>query len=283
MRASEAAPRRPYAAEVAHDDARPREPRRFGAAIFDLDGLLVDSEPLWHEAEVSVFRALGVPLTVADVVTTKGRFVGEVTEYWYRRFPWTGPAPAQVARDIVDAVAELFDQRLALRPGAAGAVDRCERRGLRLGLASSSPMRLIEAALRRVGLRERFEVVHSAEHEPAGKPDPGIFLTTAARLSTPPTRCVVLEDSVAGVEAAVAAGMACIAVPEASGHGAAPSAGGGFGAAHLVLDSLVSLDDGAWDLLQARWSATPGPAGRGRPGPAVSLAATGQPDGPRIV
>jgi sugar-phosphatase len=202
-----------------------------------MDGLLVDSEVLWHEAEIEILRALGVPLAVEGCRTTKGMFVHEVTEHWFARYPWSGPTPAEVAVTIVDRVIELILTKARLKPGALHAVDLCAGLGLSLAVASSSEYRLIDAALSHFGLRERFGVIHSAEDEEYGKPHPAVFLTAARRMSVSPKRCVVWEDAPAGVVAAKAASMACIAVPE-PGEAIHPA----FGLADLVVDSLDEVD-----------------------------------------
>lgn len=216
------------------------------AAIFDMDGLLVDSEPLWHEAEITVFGRYGVALSAELCRTTKGMFVGEVARHWHRRTPWEGPDPDDVAAEIVDAMAVLLAERVVLKPGARAAIDACAARLGRLAVASSSSLRLIEVVLDRFGLRDAFAVVHSAEFEPAGKPDPAVFLTTAALLGVAPAACVVFEDSPAGVAAALAAGMRCVAVPEpdAAGDRAA------FAAADAVLGSLEDLDGAVWRAVE---------------------------------
>ncbi len=126
-----------------------------------------------------------------------------------------------------------------LKPGAEHAIDLCAGRGLPLAVASSSEYRLIDAALLHFGLRGRFAVIHSAEEEQYGKPHPAVFLTAAARLGAVPKECLVWEDAPAGVLAAKAASMACIAVPE-MGEGHHPA----FGLADLVVQSLLDVDDG---------------------------------------
>lgn len=186
----------------------------FRAVVFDLDGLLVDSEPLWRLAEIEVFGRYGVPLTDELCRTTKGRVVGEVAGHWHRVFGWTGPPPAAVADEVVDRVAELLAERVELRPGAAALLDWCEARGLALAVASSSAHRLIEAALARHDLRPRFAAVSSAEDVGAGKPDPAVYLAAARALGVAPDRCLALEDADLGARSALAAGMACILVPE---------------------------------------------------------------------
>ncbi len=228
------------------------------AAIFDLDGLLVDSEPIWHRAELAVFGSLGLPLTLDDVLSTKGRYVGEVVEHWYRRFPWSGPTIAEVVSAIVEAVEALLRTDAELKPGARQAVDFLRGEGLALAVASSSPQRLIEAALRRHHLRHAFAVVRSADAEAAGKPDPAVFLSTARLLGVDPRRCLVLEDSATGVAAALAAGMVCVAVPEQP-----PADLAGLGPVDAVLHSLHQVDRSLWDVLgraPARLGASPVPA-----------------------
>jgi len=228
------------------------------AAIFDMDGLLVDSEPIWHEVEIDVFSRHGVPLTVERCLETKGMYLGDAVEHWYARYPWTGATRAEVAAEIVDAMARRLEAAVELKPGAIHALDFCRARGAVLALASSSPRRLIDAVVRRLDLGERFAVVHSGEDEPVGKPDPAIFLTTARLLGVGPDTCVVFEDSAAGVLAAKGAGMACVAVPEADPTAASglPGAGGGgetlmevLSRADVVLGSLAELDARVWDRL----------------------------------
>jgi sugar-phosphatase len=223
-------------------------PAGFHASIFDMDGLLIDSEVLWHEAELEILGdRLGVPLERDGFRTTKGMFVHEVTEHWYGLYPWPGPSPAEVAVWVVDRVIDLTLTKGSLKPGAVGALDLCRRRGWPLAVASSSEYRLIDAALSHFGLRDRFALVHSAEDEEYGKPHPGVFLTAATKLGVLPKRCLVWEDASAGVLAAKAASMACIAVPE-PGEGTHPA----YGLADLVVGSLESVDDAALDEVARR-------------------------------
>jgi sugar-phosphatase len=218
-----------------------------------MDGLLIDSEILWHEAEIEILGDLGVPLAAAGCRSTKGMFVDEVTAHWYALHPWRGakPTPAEVAVTIVDRVIELVTTKGALKPGAEHAIRLCRQRGLALAVASSSQYRLIEAALEHFGLRDSFDLVHSAEDEEYGKPHPAVFLTAAAKLGAPPRRCLVWEDAPAGVLAAKAASMSCIAVPEA-GEGGHPA----FGLADLVVGSLLEVTDASLDALDR--AVTPG-------------------------
>jgi HAD superfamily hydrolase (TIGR01509 family) len=213
-----------------------------------MDGLLVDSEPLWHQAEVEVLGGLGVPIAARDARHTKGMFVGEVTRHWYARHPWTGPSPDAVAHQVVDRVTELVAAHGKLQPGAARAIELCRSRGLALAVASSSEYRLIDMVLAKFGLDETFEIRHSAEDETYGKPHPAVFLSTASVLGVAPERCLVWEDAPAGVLAAKAARMTCVAVPSADDrrHPA-------VGIADAVLSSLEEADGRLWQRLAAAW------------------------------
>jgi sugar-phosphatase len=224
-------------------------PPGFGAAIFDMDGLLIDSEPLWRQVEIEILGRLGVPLTDELCGQTRGMVVGEVARHWYERYRWEGPSPEAVADQITQAMAALLASSAVLKPGVGQALASCRDRGLVLGVASSSPLPLIEAVVEGLRLGRWFAVLHSAQDEVAGKPHPAVFLTTARLLGAPPRRCVVFEDSPAGVVAARAAGMVCVAVPEDSGD-SAPDRSEAFEAADLVIDSLEEVDDDLWARLE---------------------------------
>jgi len=214
------------------------------AVIFDMDGVLLDSEPYWQDAEIEVFGRLGLHLTREDCRRTMGMRVDQVVALRHAQHPWAGPSLPEVEEAIVGRVVELVRERGEALPGVVGALDFFEGRRLRLALASSSSYVLIQAVLDRLGLGGRFEVVYSAEEEPCGKPDPGVYLTTAAKLGVDPGRCVAIEDSLAGVRAAKAAGMRCVAVPDRAVAGDP-----GYREADLVLGSLLELDPGTWAAL----------------------------------
>jgi mannitol-1-/sugar-/sorbitol-6-/2-deoxyglucose-6-phosphatase len=209
------------------------------ATLFDMDGLLIDSEILWHEAEQDILGALGVPFPEGAPRETKGMFVTEVVAYWRARFPWSAPDTATVTRTILQRVGDLVEEKGRLMPGALDALDAMAERGP-LALASSTPTALIDRCLRHFGLQDRFASIHSAEDEQWGKPHPAVFLTAAAALRARPQDCLVFEDSAAGVLAAKAGRMMCVAVPTADDRGQ-PA----FALADLVLASLEDLSP-AW-------------------------------------
>ncbi len=243
------------------------------AALFDLDGLLVDSEPLWHEAEIQVLQRYGVPLTVEMCRETKGRYVSEAVRHWHDRYPWETPGIDVVVAEILDVLDHLIGTRLELKPGVGHAIEACRDRGLRLAVASSAPLRIILSVLARFDLDETFDGVCSAEHEAAGKPDPAVFLSAARLVESEPGRCVVFEDSPAGVRAAKAAGMLCVAVPETRLAPEVSSPGSSspddqpradeyradqpqFVSADVVIGSLEDLDESVWSRLELYAGAT---------------------------
>jgi HAD superfamily hydrolase (TIGR01509 family) len=200
-----------------------------------MDGLLFDTEILWHRAEVEIFGALGVPLDAQEARSTKGMFVTEVVEYWYRNHPWPGPSLDNVTAELLNRVGQLVEEGGRILPGAIRALDLASERGP-IALASSTPIVLIERCLKHFDLTDRFASIHSAEFESFGKPHPGVFLTAAASLHVEPKACLVLEDSAAGVLAAKAASMTVVAVPTVEDV-EQPT----FALADLVLESLDEL------------------------------------------
>jgi len=214
--------------------------------IFDMDGVLIDSEPFWQESEIEAFGLLGLALTREMCMQTMGLRVDEVVEYWRRRHAFDG-APAGTLEDaIIGGVVERILSKGEAKEGAAHALEFFRAKGLRVALASSSAYRLIGAVTERLGLSGEFEVVYSAEEEEYGKPHPGVYLTTARRLGVAPTECLAIEDSFNGVLAAKAARMKCVAVPEPAQR-REPR----FVIADAVLDSLADLGEGVWRQLNA--------------------------------
>lgn len=221
----------------------------FRAAVFDMDGLLLDSEPFWQTAERRAFGEVGLDLSDEDLCQTIGMRVDEVVHYWLERRPWdASEAPLGIVETaIVDHVIELIGARATALPGVEATIALLRGRGMRLAVASSSPLRIIEAALRALELADAFDVVHSAEGEARGKPDPAVYLTTLQRLGVAPEDAFALEDSVAGLQAAQATGMRCLVVPEPRQRSRPEMA-----AADLLLDSLVDFDLGSMAALATR-------------------------------
>lgn len=215
----------------------------FDAAIFDMDGVLVDSEPIWWQVEIELFGELGIPLTLEDTKKTMGMRLDRVVRLYYDRKPWPGPSVDEVGETLTRRVADRVRGEAAEIPGAAAAVRSAKRRGMKVALATSSPYLLIEAVLDRLDLHGAFDVVASGMDERYGKPHPAVFLTAADRMDALPERCVVFEDSLTGVIAAKAASMTCVAIP----HGY-PDFSPKFAIADAIWPSLLPFEHSLGDV-----------------------------------
>lgn len=214
------------------------------AVIFDMDGVLVDSEPFWRRAQISVFGEIGLDLTQDDTDRTMGVRIDEVVRFWYDRHPWTGTDLIDVSAAIVDEVIRLVHLEGERMEGVTDSLSLFNSLGFRIGLATSSSERLIDAVLSTLRLEDEFAVRCSATTEEFGKPHPGVFLTTASRLAVEPRCCLVIEDSVFGVQAGKTAGMKVIAVPAPDQFRLA-----GFDQADLKLVSLADLSQQTLETL----------------------------------
>jgi sugar-phosphatase len=215
-----------------------KDPTKRGerALIFDMDGVLIDSEPLWRRAEIDVFREVGLDLEDADCLQTQGLRIDEAVKFWYERAPWADRSIGDVAKSIVLRVAGLIRSEGEPMPGALTSIGWAANSTWRLALASSSSKFLIDIVLDRFGITNLFELTRSAEDEASGKPHPDVYLTVARDLQLNPRACVAVEDSVNGVVSALSAGMRCIAVPPPETRD-----DGRFASANLLLNSLRDL------------------------------------------
>jgi len=168
------------------------------AIIFDMDGLLIDSEPLWWRAEMEVLQKVGVPLTEEMCLETMGTRVDEMVAYWFQRYPWEGPGVNDTAEKVLETVTRLIQEEGTPMPGAVDLLDQLNSIGSVLAVASSSPGRLIDVVLDTLGLGGSFKALFTASNEVAGKPDPAVYLTAARDLKVDPKKCLVFEDSSAG-------------------------------------------------------------------------------------
>lgn len=184
------------------------------AAIFDMDGLLFDSEPLWQEAEYDVFSRLGVKVTPELSAITAAMTTKEVTQFWFQQFPWHGQTLADVEQAVIDRVEQLIKQKGEAKPGVKEILNFCKEQGLKIGLATNSPYQLIPVILDALEVRHFFDVITSSDQVEKGKPAPDVYLETALQLKIKPEHCVVFEDSPSGMNAGIAANMKVIVVPQ---------------------------------------------------------------------
>ena len=186
--------------------------------IYDMDGLIIDSEPFWRQAEIKVFATVGLHLTDADCIQTTGYRFDEVVDFWYRRHPWQGKSLQQVHDEVIDEMESAITHHAKEMEGVHASLEYFKSKGLRIALASSSAMRLIKATVKKLHIESYFELLVSAEHETHGKPHPSVFLRTADNLKVHPENCLVIEDSFYGLLAAKSAKMQCIVVPDKAAY-----------------------------------------------------------------
>jgi HAD superfamily hydrolase (TIGR01509 family) len=205
------------------------------AVVFDLDGVLLDSEQVWDEIRRGLADEAGRPWPAEATRAMQGMSTAEWSAYLTDVVGIPGE-PEQVAATVVNQIAARYGERPPLLPGAVEAVKRLGRRWP-LGLASSSPRRLIDSVLAAAGLAQQFQVSVSTEQVAAGKPSPAVYQTVVQRLGVKPAQAVAIEDSSNGLRSAAAAGLAVLAVP----HAAFPPAADALALADVVVGSLDEI------------------------------------------
>jgi sugar-phosphatase len=188
--------------------------RSIEVVIFDMDGLIIDSEPLWRKAEIEAFKEIGFHFTEQMCIQTMGMRIDQVVHYWWNKLKWGTPSESDVVNSIQSKMIDLIQKEGVLLPGVLDSLKLLKENNIPIALASSSAMILINTVIDTLDIKSYFNVIHSAENEPAGKPDPSVFLSTAKSLNTKPSKCLVLEDSKAGMEAGLNATMRTILIPE---------------------------------------------------------------------
>lgn len=220
------------------------------AAIFDMDGLLVDSEPHWREVERGVFDRVGLHLTDEECKRTTGLPTDAVVEYWFERFPWDEAIQtrAEIGAAIIAGAHEQIGLKAGPMPGALEVLQFFHERGTPMAIASASPMHLIETVVDRLGIRSLLATWHSATLEAYNKPAPDVYLGVARKLGVEPARCLTFEDSGNGLKSAHAAGMITVAIP-ADFEFNDPK----FQIADLILPSFVNCEPQLLNLFTTRF------------------------------
>lgn len=180
------------------------------AVIFDMDGVLVDSEGFWAKAEMEVFSSYGVQITDDLAAQTKYMTTKEVTEFWYERFPWGNLDVPALEQKVVSRVIELIQLEDCVMSGVQEFIKGLKNKEYKIGLATNAPLRVADAVLEKLQVRDYFDTVHSSEFEELGKPHPAVYLSSAQQLNISPEYCIAIEDSHSGLKAAKAAGMKTI-------------------------------------------------------------------------
>jgi mannitol-1-/sugar-/sorbitol-6-/2-deoxyglucose-6-phosphatase len=182
--------------------------------LFDMDGLLLDTEPLWGESMLRVADKHKIPITRKKFKETTGLRIYEVTDHWAIHYPWEGKSSKEVADEILNDIIASSKESGRVLDGVVKTLKLLRAHKFKIGLASSSPKHMIDQLVDHFGLTKYFDEITSADAVELGKPHPAVFLHCAEALGSKPNQCLVLEDSVNGMIAGKAARMKVIVIPD---------------------------------------------------------------------
>ncbi len=214
------------------------------AVIFDMDGLLIDTEPEWQELERNFAEKMGIRITPDLQRQTLGLRTIEMIRHWHRLKPWPDPDFINSEAKIEENMKNYYMTEAKLMKGATQVLHFFRDHKIKMALASSSPMMLIDTFIDKFKLQDFFVVKHSAEFEEYGKPHPGVYITTAKKLVVHPSLCLAFEDSFNGLLAAKSAMMKAVVVPD-SYHFPDKR----FAIADLKIRSLTKFGEKEWSVL----------------------------------
>ena len=183
------------------------------AAIFDVDGLLVDSEPLWNKATSDILNEYNVVLSADQLATATGFRTKELVTLWFNSYSIPPVYVDEATAKILERTKQYMSQHLVTMNGVSYIFQFFKEKNYLIGLASSSPMGLIEVAIRCCGISDKINTCQSAHDLEFAKPHPEVYINAAKALSVHPAHCICFEDSFSGMIAAKAAGMKCVVVP----------------------------------------------------------------------
>jgi len=179
-----------------------------------MDGVIIDSEPFWREAYMTVLPRYNVQLTEELCLESKGVKVDVVVSNWHKFYNWQPANLEVIEREIINEVLLLVRTKGKPMAGLLELITFLKSKNVKIGLATSSLFSIMDVVLDALHLRPFFDVTHSAEAEKAGKPAPDVYLGTCTRLGVKPEDCIAIEDSVTGIVAAKSAGIYALALPE---------------------------------------------------------------------
>ncbi|MBC7888084.1 MAG: hexitol phosphatase HxpB [Ferruginibacter sp.] len=211
---------------------------KLNTVIFDMDGLLVDSEPLWNEAADEIFKRYGFCLTSPQYASTTGMRTREFVECWFDHYKISPEYTTVAEKAILQLVVDKVAAKGKAMQGVGHIFNFFISRSFKIGLATSSGVPLIDVVVDKLGIRKYLHAIESAAEIPYGKPHPQVYLNCAAQLNSSPLECICFEDSFNGMIAVKAARMKCIVVPapHESQHGK-------FNAADIKISSLQNFNE----------------------------------------
>lgn len=184
------------------------------AVIFDMDGVIIDSEPLWRRAMIQSFTEIGIPFNDEKSRITTGLRFKEVAEFWFTKHGITDVSIDEFDDLVITRLCDLIAKEGKTMKGVVEALEFFKAKGLKIGVGTSSNTKLLNTVVDVLNIRQYYDVLCSAEHMQYGKPHPEVFLTCAEKLGVNPLHCLVIEDSVNGIIAGKAAQMKVLAIPE---------------------------------------------------------------------
>ncbi len=211
---------------------------KLNTVIFDMDGLLIDSEPLWKEAANTVFKKFDITLSHEQYASTTGLRTTEFVQRWLQYFNISLTHEEETSAAIVEEVMKLVKQKGKPMPGVDYIFEFFKAQGFNIGLATSSGLNLVDIVVSQLGIGHYLQAITSAEFIAHGKPHPQVYLDCASALTVSPAQCVCFEDSFNGMIAAKAAGMKCVVVPSAEENQAVK-----WHAADLKISSLMNFNN----------------------------------------
>jgi mannitol-1-/sugar-/sorbitol-6-/2-deoxyglucose-6-phosphatase len=219
-------------------------PMQLNTVIFDMDGLLIDSEPFWQEAGMETLEQFDIALTLDQYHHTTGLRTKEWIDYWFGYFH-INKNFAREAEEIIHRKAiEKIGAKGEAMPGVDHILAYFKKQDFRIGVATSSPMALVDVVIDKLGIRDYLDAIASAGDLPFGKPHPQVYMNCAVELAVSPLHCICFEDSFNGLIAAKAARMKCVVIPLADQY-ALPK----WGAADLKLHGLPDFNAAHLDTL----------------------------------
>ncbi len=188
------------------------------ALIFDMDGVILDSEPFWRLAEIKIFNSYNIPMTEKMCRSVMGLRIDDVVNLWLKKYSTEHLDSTKIQHEIINEVKNLIQAKGKLLPGVKELMQKAKKKQINVAIASSSYKILIETVIEKFKLKEYIDVWLSSEDEEYGKPHPAVYLSTAKKIKIKPTDCLVIEDSYNGLIAAIAARMKTLIVPDSENY-----------------------------------------------------------------